>query len=246
VAPLLQAIGGDEATAWQDRWRTALLEGQTRDGDDKGSWLDGFAGTFLRDNRLMCTVFAAMVLETPLVLDLSAVEQLEPDVAGVLAKFSGLLDLSGITDVSADEVPLPRSLMRTPAWRGDLRRVARLDAEAAKALAEFKGDMLVLSGLKTLDADTARALAAIGAWDGQLLSVTAFDSPDSVAIAKALASRKGPLVLPNLKRISPKTLSALIEKEDIDIPLIETLELIPEPDGSATDDFVIPERFRKR
>ena len=67
AAPLLHAIGGDEATAWQDRWRTALLEGQTRDGDDKGSWLDGFAGTFLRDNRLMCTAFAAMVLETPLV-----------------------------------------------------------------------------------------------------------------------------------------------------------------------------------
>jgi hypothetical protein len=28
--------------------------------------------------------------------------------------------------------------------------------------------------------------------------------------------------------------------------LIETLELIPEPDGSPTDDFVIPERFQER
>jgi hypothetical protein len=67
-----------------------------------------------------------------------------------------------------------------------------------------------------------------------------------VAIAKALATRKGPLSLPNLKKISPKTLSALIEKEDIDIPLIETLELIPEPDGSATDDFIIPEWLEER
>ena len=28
--------------------------------------------------------------------------------------------------------------------------------------------------------------------------------------------------------------------------LIETLELIPEPDGSPTEDFVIPEGFRER
>jgi hypothetical protein len=69
---------------------------------------------------------------------------------------------------------------------------------------------------------------------------------DSVAVAKALATRKGPLALPNLKKISPKTLSALIEKEDVDIPLIETLELIQEPDGSATEDFVVPEGFQAR
>ena len=66
AAPLLHAIGGDEATAWQDQWRTKLLEAQNRDGDDKGSWLDGFAGTFLGD-RLLVTAFAALVLETPLV-----------------------------------------------------------------------------------------------------------------------------------------------------------------------------------
>jgi hypothetical protein len=65
-------------------------------------------------------------------------------------------------------------------------------------------------------------------------------------VAKALATRKGPLALPNLKKISPKTLSALIEKEDVDIPLIETLELIQEPDGSATEDFVVPEGFQAR
>jgi hypothetical protein len=54
------------------------------------------------------------------------------------------------------------------------------------------------------------------------------------------------LALPNLKKLSPKTLLALIEKEDIEIPLVETLELIDEPDGSSGDDFVIPESFQKR
>jgi hypothetical protein len=79
--------------------------------------------------------------------------------------------------------------------------------------------------------------------DGQLPAITALESPDSITIAKALATRKGPLSLANLERISPKTLSALIAKEDIDIPPVESLELILEPDGSVTEDFVIPEGF---
>ena len=96
----------------------------------------------------------------------------------------------------------------------------------------------------SLTPDSALAWATLSG--GQLSAVTALDSPDAVAIAKALATRKGPLSLPNLEKISPKTLSALVEKEDIEIPPIEKLELIPEPDGSPTEDFVIPEGFQKR
>jgi hypothetical protein len=95
-----------------------------------------------------------------------------------------------------------------------------------------------------LTPETALAWAVVSR--GNLSHVTALDSPNSVAIAQALATRKGPLSLPNLKKISPKTLSALIEKEDVEIPLIETLELIPEPDGSPNDDFVIPEWLEKQ
>jgi hypothetical protein len=36
--------------------------------------------------------------------------------------------------------------------------LATLDADTAKALAEFKGEWLTLAGLATLDADTAKAL----------------------------------------------------------------------------------------
>jgi hypothetical protein len=89
-------------------------------------------------------------------------------------------------------------------------------------------------------------LAASTSWTGSLPGLTAFVAPDAVAVATALAARKGPLQLPNLQNISPKTLTALIAKEDVEIPLIETLELIPEPDGSVTDDFVIPEDFAER
>jgi hypothetical protein len=113
------------------------------------------------------------------------------------------------------------ALMHARFLGGDLAFLTALDAATAAALATFAGPQLALGG------------------------ITAFESPDSVAVAKALATIQGPLSLPNLEKISPKTLTALIEKQDVEIPLIETLELIPEPDGSATEDFVIPERFQQ-
>ena len=100
--------------------------------------------------------------------------------------------------------------------------------------------------MPVLDADTAKALAANEKWNSQLPALTAFETPGSAAAAQALATRKGPLALPNLKKISPKTLTALIEKRDVQIPRIETLELIQEPDGSATEDFVFPDCLEKR
>ena len=48
------------------------------------------------------------------------------------------------------------------------------------------------------------------------------------------------------EKLSSKTLTTLIEKEDVEIPLLETLELIQEPDGSPTEDFVIPKGFETR
>ena len=164
--------------------------------------------------------------------DTNTIESLTPEQARKLAE-----EFPGV------DVEIKNKLRYTGLPLNGLRS---LDAATAKALAEFKGQLLFLNGLTTLDATTAKALAATEKWNGDLAAVTALDSPDSVAVAKALAARKGPLSLPNLKKISPKTLSALIEKEDVEIPLIETLELIQEPDGSPTEDFVIPERLEKR
>jgi hypothetical protein len=66
------------------------------------------------------------------------------------------------------------------------------------------------------------------------------------AVAAVLARKQGPLALPNLKRISPKTLTTLLAKADVEIPRIATLTLIAEPDGGPTDDSVIPAEFQKR
>ena len=206
-------------------------------------------------------------------LVLNGLTKLDADTAKALAAFKGqVLQLDGLTALNADTA---KALAEFKGQVLHLDSLTTLDTDTAKALAEFKGSGLSLDGLTTLDADTAKALAKfegrvslqytvqksffeknpltaetalswVAVSNGQLSVITALDSPDSVAIAQALATRKGPLSLPNLKKISPKTLSALIEKEDIDIPLIETLELIPEPDGSPTDDFVIPKRLQEK
>ncbi|MCE2726963.1 MAG: hypothetical protein LW698_09335 [Planctomycetaceae bacterium] len=106
--------------------------------------------------------------------------------------------------------------------------------------------LLWISRLTAVSPEAAEVLAGIDKWDGRLPSLTTLDSPDSVEIAKALATRKQRLSLPNLEKISPKTLSALLEKRDVEIPLVETLELLPEPDGSLTEDFIIPEWLEAR
>ena len=95
--------------------------------------------------------------------------------------------------------------------------------------------------LESLTPGAAASLAASRKWNGLLPGVTAFETADSVAVAAALATRRGRLSLPNLERISPRTLAALIVKKDVEIPPVEKLVLIPEPDGAANDDFIVPE-----
>jgi hypothetical protein len=167
---------------------------------------------------------ATKLVQRKVLLRLDDLTTLSDEAAKALAQHKGLLDLHGLTTLSD---------------------------EATQAIAEFEGQLFLSERFRKdfvaknpLSPKTARFYAVM--LRGDLNDVTTLDSPDSVAIAKVLATRKGPLSLPNLKKLSPKTLSALLEKEDIEIPLIETLELIPEPDGSPTGDFVIPEGFQQR
>ena len=199
-------------------------------------------------------------------ISLNGLTSLSAEAATALAKHSGnKLSLNGLTTLSDSAAkPLAQHQGRALALDGlttlsgemaeslaqhkgglSLNGLTTISAETAKAFVQHKGS-LSLNGLTTLSAETAKDLAAVESWDGRLVSLTAFSAPDSVAVAQALATRNGPLSLPNLKKISPKTLFALIAKEDVQIPLIETIEFIPEPDGSPTDDFVIPEWLEQR
>jgi hypothetical protein len=174
-------------------------------------------------------------------LRLNGLTTLSEEAAKALSQSKGFLSLNGLTmlpDDAAEALAQHRGSL-------SLNGLTTLSADAAQALGQHQGD-LSLAGLTRLSAEAAKALAAADQWSGFLPRVTALDSPDAVAVAEALAVKKGSLNLPGLRRISPKTLTALIQKEDVAIPLIETLELIPEPDGSPTEDFLIPEGFRQR
>jgi hypothetical protein len=102
--------------------------------------------------------------------------------------------------------------------------------------------------LTRLTPDSARTLCLRASKHdyGTAIAVTAFDAPDAVETARILAKINGPLRLPRLRKISPKTLTVLIQKGDLYIPPIDTLELIPEPDGSPTEAFVAPEWLEER
>jgi hypothetical protein len=166
---------------------------------------------------------------------------IDAEAAAALARHAGPVELPDLRRL--DSVALARKLSEREGFFAPLF-VAEITAEVVAALDEGKGWTGALPALAVLTPEVAAALAASKKWTGQLPGVTAFTAPDSVAVAAALAKRKGPLSLPNLKKISPQTLSALIEKEDVGIPLVETLDIIAEPDGSPTDDFVIPEGFQ--
>jgi hypothetical protein len=149
-------------------------------------------------------------------LYLNGLTRLDVATAKALAeRTGGALYLNGLARL---DVATAKTLAEFKGRKLELNRLTTLDAATGKALAEFKGDWLSLNGLTTLDAATAKTLAALDKWDGDLSSIVAIESPDSVEIAAALATRKGPLRLPNLKKISPKTFTALIEKEDVMLP----------------------------
>lgn len=177
-----------------------------------------------------------------------------------------------LPNVTAIDLPTAKALAKFQCkglHHGLRLGLTQLDAATAEALAEFKGGLLAfdrlqtlapasaralarfqghldLSGLTGLEPQTAEALAAFAGGSLYLDGLTAFDGPDSLAVAKALASRAGPLSLAGLEKISPKSLTALLEKRDVAIPLIENLELIPEPDGSPNVEFVVPQWLRER
>lgn len=166
---------------------------------------------------------------------------LDADIAEALAEYTSCLHFSNLTSL---DVAAAKALAR---FKGHFLAidVNALDFDAAEALAEYKG--LIGLGeevIENLAADhplsPRTALVYANLSNGVLPFLTAFESPDAVEIAKALATRKGRLALPNLEKISPKTLAALIAKKDVEIPPLEKLELIAEPDGSGNDDFVVP------
>ena len=119
-----------------------------------------------------------------------------------------------------------------------LTSLESLDAETAAALAGFPGSVS-LDGLTEVSPELVRALG-----DLNKRSIKGVTSLSPEAAAAVVEGFRGASL--TLKRVSPRTLTALIENGNIELPPSESLELIAEPDGSFTDDFVIPENYPAR
>jgi|694.fasta_scaffold147218_2 hypothetical protein len=151
------------------------------------------------------------------------------------------------------------SVRALAAFKGDQLSLAGLQeppAGLAELLPEFACKNLslhpwefYLGSRQPVTPADARLVAAYAGRLGKtcvLPGITGFGTPAAIEIANTLAASAGSLSIPNLKLVSPRTLTALIEKGNIELPPIELIELIEEPDGSFNDDFVVPKDFPTR
>ena len=185
---------------------------------------------------------------------------LTPGVARMLASRRESVDLQRLTTIDAECAGILAGHRGHFLW---LPAVAELGPEAARALTRFEG-WLSLTGLRDLtpevagilashrsdlvlglDALTPELAAALASHACELLlpSVEAVDGPDAAAIARTLAGKPGSLRLPRLRRVTPRALEALASGPQVEIPLVESLELVG---GTAGDDLVLPEAFLER
>ena len=65
VSQLMHILGGPRNEAWRKTMVPSLLEAQAQQGEDRGSWFDGFEKTAAA-NRFYCTALITLILETPL------------------------------------------------------------------------------------------------------------------------------------------------------------------------------------
>lgn len=179
--------------------------------------------------------------------------QLSDRAVQTLAGFAGSSLYLAVPQLSDESV---RALA---AFKGDSLTLAGLDeppAELARRLPEFSCKTLslhpweyFLGSRRPVTPADARLVAAYAGRLGKtcvLPKITGFETPEAVEIATILAASPGSLSLPNLERISSSTLAALISSRNVELPPIELLELIPEPNGGSTDDFVVPKDFPTR
>ena len=158
------------------------------------------------------------------------VPQLSDESVRALAAFEGdSLSLAGLEEPPAELTRLlPQfackqiNLHPWEYYLGSEQPVTPADARLVAAYAGRLGNTCVLPGIR------------------------GFETPDAVEVATILAAAPGSLSIPNLKRVSPRTLTALIEGKNIELPPFELIELIEEPDGGTNDDFVIPENYPTR
>jgi hypothetical protein len=110
---------------------------------------------------------------------------------------------------------------------------------AAAALASHTGTLR----LPHLDSLSVELAAALGRHAGPLVldGITELDDPASAVVARSLAAAPGILAVPKLRRISATALESLLTKPDVQLPSVDTLEVIG-PGGGHHEDVISPSR----
>ncbi len=165
-------------------------------------------------------------------------------------RFAAVLAGCGLAADAAAALATCRAIVVLPNLRG-------LSTDTARALALHEGVGLVIGGFARLPDDVAAALAECRSLQGLLLpDLETLDSEplarrlaqqDHVflprltrltpPIAATLAEGAGELSLPALERITPRALSALLRKADVEIPDVASLKLVP---GRPTESWTTP------
>ena len=236
-----------------------MLDGLTTLSAEAAKALAEYKGDWLELNGLtaLSAEAAAALAQFKGSLSLNGLTTLDIETAEALARSKCRdLGLSGLKAIAEDTA---QALARFKGSSLSLFGLVTPPAATAEPLVAFSSVVSVLlqnlREERTMTLDRVRLLRACTrrlAEQGlqtepvRLDGLTALDTPDAVEIARLLAGAEVPLMLRNLSRASPKTLSALLETDAVEIPLIEDLEIIKEPDGSPTEDFVVPERVLER
>jgi hypothetical protein len=208
--------------------------------------------------------------------NLPSLRALSDDAAAAVAGFEGkglLLHATPLSDRAVQALAgfrgaslylkVPRlsdeSVRALADFKGDSLSLAGLQeppAELTRLLPEFACKQInlhpweyYLGSEQPVTPADARLVAAYAGRLGKtcvLPGIRGFGTPDAVEVATILAAAPGLLSIPNLRRVSPKTFTALVEGKNIELPPFELIELIDEPDGGSNDDLVIPENYPTR
>ncbi len=144
-------------------------------------------------------------------LVLGCAPTLSAETAAILAEHPGQLTFTGAA------APSPTAVAALAPHTGTLRlpHLDRLSAELATAVSRHAGP-IVLDGITNLD------------------------DPAAATVARSLAAAPGILALPSLRRVSASALASLLTKPDVQLPPVDTLEVIGP--GGHHEDVIAPRR----
>jgi hypothetical protein len=221
----LETLDREAALALADH-TGSLMVGLRRIGPDLARALARHRGPLLLDLLTgLDAATAAALVGGPEMISFNSLRTIDADTAQALAAHDGIVALNCLESLPP-EVAEPLFADR-PAPGGDRRPDVQLNLD-------------LLTGLTPRLAEALVRRAGDQADTGAEFSFPAVARLDSPAVADALAATRVRLAIPVLRQASPEVLGRLRTNPLIELPALDTIELLPNSDGS-NDDFAVPD-----